>query len=228
MNENQCPDVINILVNTANTSKKNNSSINITKLYNILNKINNKLNITFNNNSTIKEYRDYLSVVLNSVKKTKYIPVSWLDEKEDLAKRLSRAKEELEQNKTRIVKSDGVVSDMPFQVGFINTTERQHLRRIELEQEIIPRLEEKLNKVNYKIALLEQEFDDNLKDYVKELIEFIPNEIYKDVLLQFYIYKKTKTKIATDNYLSQETIKSYRTRGFNSLLDVVYTAMRKN
>lgn len=227
MKENEYSSIINVLVNCNNSSNKKISN-NTSNLISTINKINNKLNIKLTKLNTIKEYKDYLNVVLNSVKKPKYIPISWLDEREDLNRRLTRAREELERNKITIVKADGSGSDMPIQSGYINSTEQLHLRRIELEQEIIPRLETKLDKVNYKINLLDQEFDDTLKDYVKELIEFVPNETYKDVLLQFYIYKKTKTKIASDYYLSQETIKSYRFRGFSSLVDVIYTAMQKN
>ena len=186
-----------------------------------------KLNIILVTNNERNAYNKYLDTVLNIIKKPKYIPRSWIDEKDDLISRIETAKEELEDNLRNTVKADSFGDGMPRGQSNPDSEYQKHIRRLELEQTIIPNLEKKLKEITHKIHLLDLDFDNNIKDQVKELVELVPNERHKDILKQFYIYRKTYRQIAADTFISEETAKDYRKRGFKTLSDILYNFCQK-
>ena len=190
--------------------------------------INNKLNIILPVSNNIIDYNKYLVIVLNIIKKPRFIPRSWLDEKEDLLSRIEIAKEELESNIRNNAKADAISDGMPRGQSNPDSEYEKHMRRIELEKEIIPKLEMKLSIIDYKIKLLDMDFDNNIKDHIKELVELVPNDRHKDILKQFYIYRKSYRQIANDSFISEETAKDYRTRGIKSLTEILYNFCQKH
>lgn len=191
-------------------------------IYNTCKVINNKLNIVLPKSDNIYEYNNYLDIVLNIVKKPKLIPRSWIDEKEDLTKRIATAKKEFLTNVSSTVRGDSFGDGMPRGQSNVKAEEEKHMRRLELEGEIIPYLEAKLEAVEHKINLLDIDFDNNIKDQINDFIDLIPNDRYKDVMKQFYIYRKTYRAIANDTFIAEETAKDYRKRGFKSLVNILY------
>ena len=194
---------------------------------NTITTIENKLNIILVINNEKNDYSKYLDTVLNIIKKPKYIPRSWIDEKDDLIARIETAKEELEENLRSYAKVDSIGNGMPRGQSNPDSECQKHIRRLELEQTIIPNLENKLKEITHKINLLDLDFDNNIKDQVKELVELVPNERHKDILKQFYIYRKTYRQIAADTFISEETAKDYRKRGLKTLSDILYNYCQK-
>ena len=144
-------------------------------------------------------------------------------EKTDLEQRLTIAKQELEANERDYVNSDNLNADSvgSFVPGNPNSQELKYIRRNALKIEIIPKLEDSIAKLDLQIKSYELDFGIIIKDPVKELIKIMPNERYKDILLQSFIFKKKNLEISKKAYLTVESVKEYKKRGIKILADIL-------
>ena len=192
-------------------------------LNNTISIINDKLNIKLPISNNIEDYIKYTKNILNIVKNPKYVPLYLVDEKSDLEQRLTIAKQELEANERDYVNSDNLNADSvgSFVPGNPNSQELKYIRRNALKIEIIPKLEDSIAKLDLQIKSYELDFGIIIKDPVKELIKIMPNERYKDILLQSFIFKKKNLEISKKAYLTVESVKEYKKRGIKILADIL-------
>ena len=193
---------------------------------NTINIITTKLNIELVNSNNIEDYYKYLNRVLNIVKKPQFVPRSWIDEKEDLEDRITTIKEEISRNELSYVRGDSFGDGMPRGQSNPDSEEQKHIRRLDLYEKLHT-LEIRLKDVEHVINLINIDFDDDVKDQIKQFIELLLNEHHKDVLKQFYIYRKDYKTIARDTYIAEETAKDYRKRGFKTLGNILYNFCQK-
>lgn len=103
--------------------------------------------------------------------------------------------------------------------GVPRSADDRFIERLELER--------KLRDLNNIINALQDVQDYLFKDTAKALIELIDNETQKDILKQYYVYKKSATQIAYENYYSIDTIKQYRKRGLKAIVEVWKNQVKK-
>ena len=192
----------------------------------IINSLDIKLNIKLPVDN-INNIKIYLRNILSIAKNPRVIPQSWLLEREELIKRLARYKIELENNYNDYAASDHFGDGLSKNGTSTSTEVDKHVRRKLLESKIIPQLDDQLKILDSKIETIKLDFDESIKDYIKELIKTVPNERHKDVMLQFYIYRQKMNDIAEATMLSIETVRDYNKRGFKSLCDILFDFSKK-
>lgn len=172
----------------------------------------NNFNIQFPDSEDYEDYNYFLDTLLLRLRKKTRIPNSLLKEQDDLEQRIARSQRSY-------VRGDSFGDGMPLPQLDPTTEEKKHIKRLELI--------ERLKVVNARIEEYQEEFDDTVKDGLKNLIELVPNEKHRDIMLQFYIYKMSYKSISLETYYSEETIKSYRKRGIDSLTDILFNFCQK-
>lgn len=167
-------------------------------------------NLEYPTNENDDELRKYINDFLYKVKKVK-IPISLRDEQKDLQERLER-------NYRNFVQADSF-GECQYGCGVPRSADDRFIERLELER--------KLRDLNNIINALQDVQDYLFKDTAKALIELIDNETQKDILKQYYVYKKSATQIAYENYYSIDTIKQYRKRGLKAIVEVWKNQVKK-